>query len=201
MRWILLVFIFCHSLFWPICYSLKKNRFAADACVPIINTAVGCEEFSQVQQDGCQSGLAFLACWHLIVTLSWAHLLHRYFYKWLSTRRLYQGLQQQGESGFFSLLPFFEEWLTISPVQYQIDGCSATISCHFWTDVPPWWLEAWVGAVVDSSNSLVGFVYVLQISCLLTGFRSNFMSHVWIAQLLFARGFFSVVNYRIIIAN
>lgn len=60
MRWISLDFIFCHSLFWPICYSLKKNRFAVDACVPLINIAVWSEELCQVQQERMPVRLGFL---------------------------------------------------------------------------------------------------------------------------------------------
>lgn len=109
--WIQLDFIFCCSQLWPICCSHKKNRLAAaDACVAVINSAVWSEEFRQVQQDGCQSGLAFLACWHLIVSLSLAHLLHHYSCKWLSIRRIYQAVYSSKVSqDFFSLLPFYEE--------------------------------------------------------------------------------------------
>lgn len=56
-----------------------------------------------------------------------------------------------------------------------------------------------MGAIAGGTSSLVEFVYVFADK--LTGFRRNFISYILIAQLLFARGFFSVVNYRIIIAN
>lgn len=147
--------------------------------------------------DASQAWLFWLADILRWVTLSWAHFCPTTSISGCQLKDYIRVFTATRWAGIFQPSPCF--WGMVgSPVLHQILGCSATVSCHFGADVAPWWLEAWV---IDSANSLVGFVYVFADSCLLTCLGSYFISCIWIAQLLFARGFFSVVNYRIIIAN
>lgn len=129
-------YIFCHSQAWLGCHPVKKNKWAADVSFHIINIAGWCEGFKFSRMDANEYWL--LAHW-CIVASQW-HFEELIYCTTApisdcQLEIIWGNLQGQGKLGFslFSIFWRYGQWPVMS--SDQIDGCSATITCHFWTDM------------------------------------------------------------------